>query len=265
MDYQGGGGGGGFAGGGSQGQSGGRARRSYDEQTVTPVTIRMALASRPDEGTDGTGTLALEDGRKLYHVKIIGAVRAVEDYSTNIVYELEDGTGLIEVKQWFDENDCEAISTTRAETQKEHIYLKVVGQIKDFDGKKMIVAESIRPLTTGNQLAHHMLEVVYSAESHKRRGTSMPSSGIGFGGPRPVSTGVPLAPSTASGGGGVKDTVLAYIREQGEYLEEGANVTECVTRLAGKYSEGEIRSAIEDLASEGHVYSTVDESHYKCA
>jgi hypothetical protein len=52
-------------------------------------------------------------GAKLYHVKLVGAVRSVEDFGTNVVYEVEDGTGLEEVKQWLDENDNSAIQEMR--------------------------------------------------------------------------------------------------------------------------------------------------------
>jgi hypothetical protein len=33
----------------------------------------------------------------------------------------------------------------------------------------------------------------------------------------------------------------------------------------GKFNEGQIRNAIEDLASEGHIYSTINEDNYKFA
>jgi hypothetical protein len=50
------------------------------------------IGNNPDE----SGSMQLADGRKLYHVKLVGAVRSVEDFSTNVVYEVEDGTGLME-------------------------------------------------------------------------------------------------------------------------------------------------------------------------
>jgi replication factor A2 len=202
MDYGGNSGGGytsnKFGGGGSQpeaSQGGQKARRSYDEQTLIPVTIQMAMKSRPDP-SGGDGSLLLEDGRKVASVKLVGAVRSVQDFSTNVVYELEDGTGLIEVKQWLDDNDCTALAELRKQTLQEHIYLKVVGQIKDYEGKKLLVAQSVRPLTTGNELTHHMLQAVYSAEKSKRADSivstpvPMMKSGVGFGASSSVQQGV---------------------------------------------------------------------------
>jgi hypothetical protein len=34
---------------------------------------------------------------------------------------------------------------------------------------------------------------------------------------------------------------------------------------SGRYTEAQVRQAIDSLASEGHIYSTVDENHYQFA
>ena len=47
----------------------------------------------------------------------------------------------------------------------------------------------------------------------------------------------------------------------------GAEVTRCAKMLTsnGRYTEAQVRQAIDSLASEGHIYSTVDENHYQFA
>jgi replication factor A2 len=271
MDY---GGGGGFGDGGpspSQGRGAGggggsSGRKSYDEQTIQPVTVQMCLTSHPDE-EGGSGGEQLTDGRKLYHVKIVGAVRTYEDFSTNCLYGIEDGTGLIDVKQWIDSNDCSAMAELRQSCAKEGIYLTIVGQIKDYDGKKTIVADSIRPILTGNEITHHILEVVYAGEMHKKMCANPygVAQGIGFGATS-VAKGVPLQQQYGNNSNdSLRDIVLTFIRTEGMYSEAGANVPLCVQQLDGKYNEREIRSMIEDLAAEGHIYSTIDENNYKFA
>jgi replication factor A2 len=257
---------GGFGGGG-----GGRSssRKSYDEQTIQPVTISMCFSSSSDD--DGTGEL-LEDGRKLHHVKIVGAVRNIEDFSTNCLYNIEDGTGLIEVKQWIDTNDCSALQEIREACLKDGTYLSIVGQIKDYDGKKTIVADSVRPVSTGNELTHHMLEVVYAAENHKRMNSSAYGAnmlmkhhgGKGFG---VMQTGSPIQQYVSHSGvnDSLRDAVLTFIRKEGDGSDTGASVPLCIQMLQGRYSEYDIRKVIEDLAAEGHIYSTIDENHYKFA
>lgn len=268
MDFQG-GDGGGYGGGSSQvdpPSSQGKTRRPYDEQTLTPLTIRMVRRSHPDTA-GGDGSLVLQDGRKLAFVKIVGAVRSVEDHSTNVVYNIEDGTGLIEVKQWLDDNECTALQELRQETLKEHVYLKIVGQIKDYEGNKIIIANSVRPLSSGNELTHHMLEVAYSAERHKRTDSivgapPMPvSSGIGFGGKQVQSVG--------GGAGGSDDPLRAAVLHLFEHHEDsgeaGVHVQVCVDQLSGSFQEAEIRKAIEALSEEGHIYSTVSDDHFQFA
>jgi replication factor A2 len=258
---------GGFGGGGGGGRN--SSRKSYDEQTIQAVTIAMCCQSAPDD--DGTGEL-LEDGRKLYHVKIVGAVRSVEDFSTNCLYNIEDGTGLIEVKQWIDTNDCCALHEIRQACLKDGTYLTIVGQIKDYDGKKTIVADSVRPISTGNEITHHMLEVVYTAENRKcmsssAYGTNMmlkQHGGIGFGA---MPSGAPIQQysSHSNANDSLHDAVLTFIRNEGDGFDNGASVPLCIQMLQARSSEYDIRKVIEDLAAEGHIYSTIDENHYKFA
>ena len=231
MDYQGGGGGGGgFSGGGNDaygagspaGGDGGAQRRNYDDQTCIPVTARMILTGQPDMGDNQQ--LKLEDDRKLYHIKLVGAVREVEETSTNTVYTIEDGTGLVKIKQWIDETDCSAVQEMREAAKQDNIYVKVVGQVKMYNGSKQILASSVRPLSTGNELAHHFLEVVYSGEKYKNDSTIIqPVSpnimgvggsvgGIGFGG------GGSRTPLMQHGGGGedsIKAAVHAFFQTHG--------------------------------------------------
>lgn len=281
MDYEGTGGGGGFGGGGggasqSQPQSGGRARRTYDEQSMIPVTIHM-IATAQSAGDEDGGSLELADGtgRKVHHVRLVGAVRSVTDSSTNDLYEIEDGTGLIQVKQWHDDNDNSAMIEMRQHSLQENIYVKVVGQVKDYDGKKMIVAESIRPLTSGNELTHHMLEVVYSAEMcNKRRGQMNGSlygghgmmSGVGFSGP--MGGGRPLASASVSDD--LADQILMYIKSNDagdHHLPGGVHIEPFIQQMmqTGRYAEPEIRGKVFELASGGQIYTTSGEDYYRCS
>ena len=271
MDYQTGGGGGGFSTNNSSPQNENR-RRSYDEQTLQPVTVRMVLTAPSSDGT-----VSLADGRQLYHVQIVGAIKTISDNSTNILYEIEDGTGLIEVKKWLDTSMPDPISNSDSKQLTEHMYVKVVGQIKDYDGKKMIVADSIRPLTTGNELTHHCLRVVFEAEQALRAsqyvaaapmammggvgGGGMHSAGVGFGATN--AGGAPLVSNTMGSGDSVQEAVSDFFRVQGERSDLGAAVSECVGSFAGKFTEQQIRNAVFILSSEGNIYSTIDDEHFK--
>lgn len=256
MDYQGdsGGGGGGFAP-SSQPGSGGRSstRRSPDEQTVLPATVLMLLQSQT---VDDRPQLA--DGRGVHRVRLVAAVRSFEDMSTNIVYDVEDGTGLIRVKEWLDDHKENAkTAELRERTKKENVYVKITGQLKDYDGNKQIVADSIRPLSSGNELAHHMLDVVHTEQTFRLK--QQPAAFTpGFGQANPA-VGRPLQQqAVANSGGGVREALLELMKQS--QSEQGVSIVDCAKTLP--FPEATIRQTIDLMSQEGIVYSTIDEDHY---
>jgi len=270
MDFQGGdtSGGGGFSnngsnfGGGSQGSPDKRSRRNYDEQTMIPVTIAMAFKARPD-ASGGNDVLTLEDGRPLHSVKIIGAVRSADVQSTNIMYTIEDGTGALNVKQWADDNDAEAIGEMKRQNAKEGIYVKVIGQISEYDGKKQLVANSVQPLSSGNELTHHLLEVVYCAERYKQADSIVAApimqnhNGMTFG-----NNSMQAKIEGGNDSSSTKERVLQFLKENDS--ETGASIDVCIQQL-NDVAEADIRQAAENLSEEGQIYSTINEAFFKVA
>lgn len=255
MDYQG-DSGGGFAP-SSQPGSGGRTstRRSHDEQTVLPVTICMMLASQQVDDKP-----QLPDGRVLARVRFMAAIRQFNDMSTNIEFEVEDGTGSIKVKEWLDDQkENGKTAELREKTKKEHVYVKVTGQLKDFNGNKQVIADSIRPLSTGNELAHHMIEVVYVEQQHRQKHLQ-PAFTPGFGQP----VGRPLqAAGNAQGDDGLREQILNLMKDAPS--DAGLSIMNCVKMLSNSHSESTIRGMFDMLSQEGVIYSTIDEDHYQCA
>lgn len=284
MDFQGdAGGGGGFTnndnnfggGGGTQDSAEKKSRRSYDDQTLIPVTISMAMKTQSDV-SGGDGTMVLEDGRSLHMVKIIGAVRSVDTQSTNIFYVLEDGTGVCDVKQWVDDNEPAAVTEMTKGAAIENVYVKVIGMIKEYEGKKQIVANSVHRLLSGNELTHHLLEVMYSAEKFKRADSIVPpimnmqnnnnNKSMGYNGNSSSGQGAEIG----NGGGGNpvdmnKNSVMeVFQRLNDEASETGTSVQQCIAELP-HISEADVRDAINFLSEEGQLYSTIDENHFKFA
>lgn len=230
--------------------------------------IAQAL-SDPNEQSDMT----LKDGRSLHMVKIVGAVREADLRSTNLFVQLEDGTGLIQVKVWVnDGDDPSAISQLRQEACREHSYIRVIGQVREFDGTRQIVANDMRPVTDSNEVTYHFLEVAHSYEKMKKV-QSQQASGMGFGignmaSGGPQGAGIKAAGQGLDGGKGaansVNDEVINVIRGLGG--ESGAHVDEVVVRVSQKgFSEMDIRNSVTYLSNEGLIYSTIDEDHYQYA
>jgi replication factor A2 len=278
MDFQGGGGGGGYSnygggGGASQNSGGGDKRnsRAYDEQTVIPVSIQMANKATLDPSNVEKSALLLQDGRPLHTVCLVGAVRSVEDQSTNVLYTIEDGTGTMDVKQWLDDNDSSMMLQMRKETTKEGIYVKVLGEIKDYEGKKLVVARSVRPLSTGNELTHHLLEVIYSGETFQRADSIIApqSSMMGVGtmnhlGSNSGGMKMMMGHNPTNSFEGLKDRIYATMRDNDNGSEEGISIEQTI-QLLPDVQQVEIRKIVTILSEEGQIYSTVSENHYKVA
>ncbi len=202
-----------------QGQT--KARRNYDEQTLIPVSIKQIITA--DGDPTGGNDISLKDGRALYMVKIVGCVRNHEQKSTNLTIEVEDGTGLIEVKTWMNEgDDCSAVANLRQECCQDHVFIRVIGQIKEFDGKRHIQATDIRLLGTKNELTYHFLEVAYSFDKYQKRKESGMGVGMGVGmgygignmSSMPKTMGANVS-MNQGGGNSVNDAVSSSIRKLG--------------------------------------------------
>lgn len=265
-----------------------KARKAYHERTLIPVTIRMLLNSTPSIDNSG---VVLPDGRETHEIKMVAAVRNMEVQSTSVNYTVEDGTGVMEVKKWTNDSDNIApIGHDQPQPLPDiNSYVRILGQAKDFNGTRNVSAHCVRSVTTGNELTHHVLEVVFSAKNHEKKAKGG-GGGVHDRPPQsntmmsPYGTNTSMAdnnflssPSTAlnmnqhfsaQGGGGVggnemEHAVLDYVRTQGADSDLGVTRDSCVRSLAGRYTEAQIRKCLEDLSSNGELYTTLDDNHVK--
>ena len=58
--------------------------------------------------------------------------------------------------------------------------------------------------------------------------------------------------------------VLEYFKQFGENSEAGCAITQCHEAMAASgVSLEQIRNEVNQLVSDGHLYSTIDDDHYK--
>ena len=134
--------------------------------TIIPVTVLMIHQVKKNN----KDALVLQDGHQLKCVYLVGAIRDVVKSRAAYVVGVEDGSGLISVKVWINnlgKTEREQLAVT---LEKNHQYVRVFGEVKDLEGEKIINASAVRPVTTGNMITHHMLNVVYRGENAKRSG-----------------------------------------------------------------------------------------------
>ena len=79
------------------------------------------------------------DGRDLHQVTIVGMIISADEQSTNLMYNVDDGTDQIMVKMWVDAEADDAFAERRA-GWKEGVIVRVIGQLRSFNNQKNLVA-----------------------------------------------------------------------------------------------------------------------------
>lgn len=193
----------------------------------------MIIDAMSAPGGDGAaGDMILQDERPLHMIKLVGAVRSFENRSTNTFLDVEDGTGLFSVKVFSGgmedgtTSDPSAIQQMKAQAFQDGQYVRIIGQVREFDGNRMVIANDVRVLGSGDELSYHFCEVAYSYEKHLKRksqqggmfGGGMMGIGIGnmaSGGPPPQGGGNVISTNNGGGGNSVNDAVSLFLQNEG--------------------------------------------------
>ena len=100
----------------------------------------------------------LKDGRLLHMVKLVSAVRNFRVNNKHIQINVEDGTGLVRVILRRKEKECTAQRRLIRECNSNR-YICAIGEVEDYYGVHEIIAFDVRPVSSGNEVTHHFLEV----------------------------------------------------------------------------------------------------------
>ncbi|GMH91000.1 hypothetical protein TrVE_jg13158 [Triparma verrucosa] len=240
-----------------------KPRKPTSDQFLLPCTIKQCLKAASADGQ------LLVDGQDPHQIKLVACVKSKEEGETANTYELEDGTGLIEVKEWINSTSDGDHARARRALIQPNCYVRVVGKLSQFGGKVNVTAWHTKLVASPNEVTHHFLDAIWCHENATRgliNGAVKSeingiSTGVGFG---PQSSGVALMDTST--GGGDKKHVQDYIQQFSEETEQGVALRDIVEALGGKgVSESAIRNAIQGLSSDGMIYSTIDEETFKYA
>ncbi|XP_032464949.1 replication protein A 32 kDa subunit isoform X2 [Phocoena sinus] len=141
-------------------------------------------------------------------------------------------------------------------------YVKVAGHLRSFQNKKSLVAFKIMPLEDMNEFTTHILEVV-NAHMMLSKCNSQPSAGKA-----PVSN--PGMGEAGNFGGNIFMPANGLTVAQNQVLNlikacprpEGLNFQDLKNQLQ-HMTVPSIKQAVDFLSNEGHIYSTVDDDHFK--
>lgn len=230
-----------------------------NDESLRPVTIKQIIDAEPAYAGDAAFRI---DGLDVKQVTIVGMVRAINPQTTNITYKIDDGTGVIEVKQWLDADKSASAATGGPDSPQlfaEEQYVRVWGRLKSFSNKRHVGAHVIKPIRDFNEVNYHLLEATYVHLFFTR------------GGP-------PAADGATTGAGGGDSMFVddgndaryqgytAKARKMYDYLQRDDNPTEgvhmqVIARDAGM-SIQDVMAAAEELLSHGTIYTTMDDETF---
>nr|XP_056702752.1 replication protein A 32 kDa subunit [Euleptes europaea] len=235
----------------TQGEKKSRSR----SQNIVPCTVSQLLSAEQIEEA-----FKVREA-EISQVAIVGIIRQAEKAPTNILYKVDDMTAApMDVRQWVDTDEPGSENVV----VPPGTYVKVVGHLRSFQNKKSLVAFKLIPLEDMNEFTTHMLEVV-NAHMVLRKSSLLSASTVA---PRSfASSGMG---NMASYGGSLAMPVGGLSPHQSQVLNliksatstEGISLQELKSQLHNM-NVATIRKAVEFLSSEGHIYSTVDDEHFR--
>jgi replication factor A2 len=271
-------------GGGGGGGDGGRQR----SDTLQPVTIKQLL----DASHDAPDDKYTVNGEELGMVTFIGRILSCDVQVTMITLRLDDCSGGANVVYMIDPEQTEYALTKRQHI-KEHAWVRIIGNVREVDGALQVDALYIRGVESLNELTYHRLEVVRVFLSQTR---PRPATTSGGSGTTPIKqsmskAGMSNAGMSGAGGGGIpyngngngmgmsgapiggaevmdgmtpkQSAVYIYLKQLYDGgQQEGVHIHDVTRDVPSVGTDAEVRQIMDVLASEGHVYSTIDEDHF---
>jgi replication factor A2 len=186
--------------------------------------------------------------------------------------EVDDGTGTIVVKVFLNGEDADMERQRLAELRL-GIYVRVFGHIHDNQqGGKYLQAFHARPVTDHNEVTYHLSQIIFQ-DLHLTKGSSDVSgvpamgdmNGAAAGGFGAAPAAAPAAAAFgASGFSPIQSDVLAIFNSPDAMnIEAGLTAHDIIARSNNRFNKAQVDDAILYLVNEGHLYSTIDDQHYK--
>lgn len=232
--------------------------KSRVAQGILPLTVKQ-ISEAYDSSDDKSNFVV--DGVDATNVKLLGIMMNKAERVTDVSFSLDDGTGRINVNRWVNETS----DTNEMALVQNGMYVTIRGSLKGFQGKRQVVAFSVRPVIDFNEVTLHYLECIHVHLDNTRpkanafTGTVTPSQNDMKGYQTPLTSKIPGMNLSEND---IQKMVLDIFMEPASLVkEEGLHIDEVARRLGLPMHK--IQEAISYYCDLGHIYSTVDESHFK--
>ncbi|KAF9535278.1 hypothetical protein CPB83DRAFT_1641 [Crepidotus variabilis] len=204
------------------------------------------------------------EGQEVGQVTVVGQVVSIQRQPTNHVFQLDDGTGLIEARRWIASTDEDGTPKDEIAEQR---YIRVTGGLKSFGKKRYVNITSIRPISNSHEIYFHLLETmtVYLTltRGSPHKGADGPVvKGEGGSSIANYSSQNAAAMEQFSNLPAFKRSIVQYILSQAT-REEGIHVGVIARAIGSSEADAnQISQALDELMDEGIVFTTIDDSHF---
>ncbi|KAL5213127.1 hypothetical protein ABZP36_023974 [Zizania latifolia] len=237
-----------------------------------PLTVKQ-ISEAAQSGTGDKGAPFVVGGVETANVKLVGLVSGKTERNTDVSFTLDDGTGRLDFIRWV--NDASDSAETAA--IQNGIYVYVIGSLKGLQERKRATAFAIRPITDFNEVTLHFIQCVRMhventkskitspAQTNSAMQSSFSNGSSEMSTPTSsISNPAPVASLTNGSETDLYTQVMNVFREPA-YVESehGVHRDEIAKRF--RLPATKIQDAIDYLVDGGHIYSTIDDFHYKSA
>ncbi|CAL7949301.1 unnamed protein product [Xylocopa violacea] len=218
-----------------------RERNARRIENIVPIMIRHLTQSY---GSD----LQLW-GSPIHVITFVGIVKQIEQTTTKTKYEIEDETGCVTGLQWLDTDKITSELKINLNT-----YVRVVGHIREDNEKKYVLILKIIPLTSLNELTSHLLEVTNVMLKAEKKFLSRDECSNTTSN-NPTRNGNSLGLTT--------DQTIVFELIQSENESQNGIERDTLKARLPKNILPELDNIINFLISEGHIYTTFTDDHFK--
>jgi replication factor A2 len=167
------------------------------------------------------------------------------------------------VKKWLDgdANDASGAAPYPAylDSLQPGRYVRIVGAVKMYNNKRSILAHAIHPVTSPDQITHHILSTIY-AHLNLTRGPVQSFGNAAAPGNYGASNNQGLFTGNFTR---VQYELLKVIKSAG--VNASVHINDIKGRLRALGSDREVDEATNFLLNEGHIMQGMDEECYSLA
>ncbi|KAJ1270763.1 hypothetical protein BS78_06G076600 [Paspalum vaginatum] len=228
---------------------------------LLPLTVKQIMDAA--QASDDKSNFAI-NGVEVSTVRLVGRMLGKVERVTDVAFTLDDGTGKIDVNRWENESS----DTKEMADVNNGNYVIVNGGLKGFQGKRHVVAYSVRRVTNFNDITHHFLHCIHvhleltRPKSQMNANTATPrhANQVQF----PNNQAATFSASANAAGNDVSNLVMSVFHHPSVMdLEHGVTMEYVLDRL--KLPENVVRDVIQYHVEQGNIYNTIDDFHFKSA